>query len=134
MAKDYYQTLGITRTASPDDIKKAYRKLAHQYHPDKQGGNESKFKEVNEAYQVLSDPKKRESYDNFGFAYNDGFQGGQEYADFGDMFGGFKGGRGGGFEDILDAFSEMMGGGYARPRSEEHTSELQSQSNLVCRL
>ncbi|OGN07387.1 MAG: hypothetical protein A3B86_01400 [Candidatus Yanofskybacteria bacterium RIFCSPHIGHO2_02_FULL_38_22b] len=121
MSKDYYSTLGVPRTSSQDEIKKAYRKLAHQYHPDKQGGNESKFKEVNEAYQVLSDPKKRESYDNFGFAYNDGFQGGQEYADFGDMFGGFKGGRGGGFEDILDAFSEMMGGGYARPSYQEES-------------
>src|SRR3989344_4644417 len=98
--------------------------MAHQYHPDKQGGNEAKFKEVNEAYQVLSDPKKRESYDNFGFAYNDGgfqggpfdhAQGGQEYADFGDMFRGFGGSRGGGFEDVFDAFSEMMGGAYARP-------------------
>lgn len=107
--------------------------MAHQYHPDKQGGNEAKFKEVNEAYQILSDPKKRESYDNFGYAYNDGFQGGngpfdhaqggQEYADFSDIFGGFRGGRGGGgFEDIFDAFSEMMGGGgYARPSYQEET-------------
>lgn len=122
MNKDYYQTLGIPRTASPDDVKKAYRKMAHQYHPDKQGGNEAKFKEVNEAYQVLSDPKKRESYDNFGFAYNDGgFQNGQEYADFSDLFGGFRGGRGGGFEDIFEAFSEMMGGGYARPAHQEES-------------
>ena len=96
--------------------------MAHQYHPDKHGGNEAKFKEVNEAYQVLSDPRKRENYDNFGFAYNDGgFRngGGQEYADFSDIFGGFRGGRGGGFEDIFDAFSEMMGGGYARPSYQE---------------
>jgi len=124
--KDYYTTLGVSRTASPDDIKKAYRKMAHQYHPDKQGGNEEKFKEVNEAYQVLSDSKKRESYDNFGYAYNDGFQGGQgggEYADFSDIFGGFRGGgRGGGFEDIFEAFSDMMGGGgYARPSYQEES-------------
>ena len=127
MAKDYYQTLGITRTASPDDIKKAYRKMAHQYHPDKQGGNEAKLKEVNEAYQVLSDPKKRESYDNFGFAYNDGgFQGGQEYADFSDLFRGFGGGRGGGgFESIFDIFSEMRGGGegYARPSYQDESQK-----------
>jgi len=110
--------LGVPRTASEEEIKKAYRKMAHQYHPDKQGGNEAKFKEVNEAYQVLSDPKKRESYDNFGFAYNDGgFQGGQEYADFGDLFRGF--GSSGGFENIFDAFSEMMGGSYARPSYQE---------------
>lgn len=142
MSKDYYQVLGVSRTASPDDIKKAYRKMAHQYHPDKQGGNEAKFKEVNEAYQVLSDPKKRESYDNFGSAYNDGAfqggpfnhsqggpfdhtQGGQEYADLGDIFGGFRGGGRGGFEDIFEAFSEMMGGGYARPspQQESHKGE-----------
>lgn len=121
MTKDFYQTLGVPRTATPDDIKKAYRKLAHQYHPDKQGGNEEKFKEVNEAYQVLSDPKKRSSYDNFGYAYNDGFQGGQEYSDFSDIFGGFRGGGRGGFEDIFEAFSDMMGGGYARPSYQEES-------------
>ena len=131
MNKDYYTTLNVPRTASPDDLKRAYRKMAHQYHPDKQGGNEAKFKEVNEAYQVLSDPKKRESYDNFGFAYNDGgFSagggsafGGQDFSDFSDLFGGFRGGsRGGGFEDIFDAFSEMMGGGYARPSYQQEES------------
>lgn len=121
MSKDYYATLGVPRTASDDDIKKAYRKLAHQHHPDKQGGNEAKFKEVNEAYQVLSDPKKRESYDNFGSAYNDGgFRGGQEYADYSDIFGGFRGSRGG-YDDIFEAFSEMMGGGYARSSQPEES-------------
>lgn len=134
MSRDYYQTLGIPRTASQEDVKKAYRKMAHQYHPDKQGGNEGKFKEVNEAYQVLSDPKKRESYDNFGFAYNDGgfqggpfdhAQGGQEYSDFSDIFGGFRGGGGrGGFEDIFEAFSDMMGGGsYVRPSYQEESGK-----------
>ena len=84
--KDYYQTLGVPRTASQDEIKKAYRKLAHEHHPDKKTGDESKFKEVNEAYQVLSDSKKRSNYDNFGFAYNDGgFQGAQGF-DFSDLF------------------------------------------------
>lgn len=122
MNKDYYTTLGVPRTASSDDIKKAYRKLAHQFHPDKHGGSEDKFKEVNEAYQVLSDPKKRESYDNFGSAYNDGgFRGGQEYADFSDIFGNFRGGNGGGFQDVFEAFSEMMGGGYARPSHQEES-------------
>ena len=122
MSKDFYQTLGVSRTASEDEIKKAYRKMAHQYHPDKQGGNEAKFKEVNEAYQVLSDPKKRDSYDHFGSAYNDGaFQGGQEYADFSDIFRGFGGSQANGrFEDIFEAFSDMMGGGsYARPSYQE---------------
>ncbi len=123
MNKDYYTILGVSRTASEDEIKKAYRKLAHQFHPDKQGGNEAKFKEVNEAYQVLSDPKKRSSYDSFGSAFNDGAYQGQEYADFSDIFGGFRGGRAGGFEDILEAFSEAMGGGYARPSYHEESKK-----------
>src|SRR5580698_7142616 len=68
MAKDYYRILGVQKTASDEEIKKAYRKLAHQYHPDKAGGDESKFKEINEAYQVLSDKNKRAQYDRFGTA------------------------------------------------------------------
>ena len=115
MPKDYYNLLGIQRTASQDEIKKAYRKLAHQYHPDKKGGDEAKFKEINEAYQVLSDPKKRSNYDNFGFAYNDGgFQGGYDFnqgANFWDFFNQGTGRRSqGGFEDIFDMFSEAFGG------------------------
>lgn len=117
MSKDYYQTLGVPRTASQDEIKKAYRKLAHQYHPDKKGGDEAKFKEVNEAYQVLSDPKKKSSYDNFGFAYNEGsFQRGQDF-DYSDIFGGMGGG--GGFENIFDVFSDMFGGGFRRSYESE---------------
>src|SRR5437660_1094007 len=68
MAKDYYKILGVEKGASQEDIKKAYRKLAHQFHPDKPHGNESKFKEINEAYQVLSDLSKRSAYDRFGTA------------------------------------------------------------------
>lgn len=113
--KDYYQTLGVSRTSTQDEIKKAYRKLAHQHHPDKKGGDEAKFKEINEAYQILSDPKKRSNYDNFGFAYSDGgFQGGYDFGqggNFWDLFGGQGGhGRQGGFEDIFDMFSEAFGG------------------------
>ncbi|OQX00914.1 molecular chaperone DnaJ [Candidatus Parcubacteria bacterium A4] len=66
MTKDYYQILGIKKDASKEDIKKAYRKLAHEYHPDKKGGNEAKFKEINEAYQILSDEQKKQQYDRFG--------------------------------------------------------------------
>src|SRR5260370_33180363 len=66
--KDYYQILGISRVATEEEIKKAYRKLAHQHHPDKAGGDEKKFKEINEAYQVLSDRAKRANYDRFGSA------------------------------------------------------------------
>jgi len=66
MNKDYYQLLGISRSASPEEIKKAYRKLAHQHHPDKAGGSAERFKEINEAYQILSDPNKKAQYDQFG--------------------------------------------------------------------
>ena len=69
MAKDYYETLGINKGASKDEIKKAFYKLAQKYHPDKKGGNEAKFKEVNEAYQVLSDDAKRSKYDQFGSGF-----------------------------------------------------------------
>ena len=69
MAKDYYNVLGVDRKATPDDIKKAFRKLAHKYHPDKGGTDESRFKEIIEAYSVLSDDKKRREYDAYGQAF-----------------------------------------------------------------
>jgi molecular chaperone DnaJ len=130
--KDYYNVLGVSRTASQDDIKKAYRKLAHEHHPDKKTGNADKFKEVNEAYQVLSDPQKRSNYDNFGFAYNDGgfANGGQgggynfNQEDIWNMFGGSRGGRRGSAEDIFDMFSEMFGGFRQQPQyTEERKGE-----------
>jgi len=106
--KDYYDILGISKNASDDDIKKAFRKLAHQYHPDKSGGDEKKFKEINEAYQVLSNKEKRSQYDQFGRT----FDGAQGFS--GNPFGGFDfsgfGGEGFGvdMEDILGSF---FGGG-----------------------
>ena len=69
MTKDYYETLGVNKGASKEEIKKAFYKLAHKYHPDKKGGNETKFKEVNEAYQVLSDDGKRSKYDQYGSGF-----------------------------------------------------------------
>jgi len=75
MAENYYDILGVLKGASDDEIKKAYRKLAHKYHPDKSGGDEKKFKEINQAYQVLSDKAKREQYDRFGQTF-EGAQGG----------------------------------------------------------
>ncbi len=119
MNKDYYTILGVPRTASDDEIKKAFRKLAHEHHPDKKTGNEAKFKEINEAYQILSDPKKRSNYDNFGFAYNDGGFHGQysQGFDFSDLFG--SRGRAGGMEDLFDMFSDVFG--YRSPQQEERS-------------
>ena len=107
MAKEYYTILGVPRTASGDEIKKAYRKLAHEHHPDKKHGNEAKFKEVNEAYQVLSDSKKRNQYDQFGFAYNDGGYNGSQA---GQNQGGVNFNQEFNQEDLFDMFGEMFGG------------------------
>lgn len=82
MAKDYYEILGVSRDATDEEIKKAYRRLAHKYHPDKAGGDEQKFKEINEAYQVLSDKQKRAQYDQFGQTFDYG-----RYGGFGDASG-----------------------------------------------
>lgn len=82
MAQDYYDILGVARTATTDEIKRAFRKKAHQHHPDREGGNEEEFKKINEAYQVLSNDTKRAQYDRFGHAFDgtgsnpfEGFQG-----------------------------------------------------------
>ena len=115
--KDYYEILGISKNASQDEIKKAFRKLAHQHHPDKGGGNEEKFKEINEAYQVLSDTQKREQYDQFGTTFEGGAgAGGAHWQDFaqGGPFGGFR--TNVDFNDIGDLFGDMFGFGSARGR------------------
>jgi DnaJ-class molecular chaperone len=114
MSKDYYKILGVERSASEEDIKKAFRKLAHQYHPDKKEGNEAKFKEVNEAYSVLSDKNKRAQYDQFGSAGPNmggagGFQGGFNPNDFGFDFSGF-GAQGFESGDLNDILSSIFGG------------------------
>ena len=74
-AKDYYKILGVDRGASEEEIKKAFRKLAHQHHPDKQGGDAAKFKEINEANQILSDKAKRQQYDQYGSDFVQGNHG-----------------------------------------------------------
>jgi molecular chaperone DnaJ len=111
--KDYYNILGIEKSASKEEIKKAFRKLAHKYHPDKKGGDETKFKEANEAYGVLSDDKKRAEYDTYGQVFGDG---GNPYGSGG--FSGFQGFSGGvhGFEgvDLGDIFGEFFRGGSSR--------------------
>ncbi len=115
MAKDYYNTLGVDKKATQDDIKKAFRKLAHKHHPDK-GGSDDKFKEITEAYSILSDEKKRREYDTYGQAFPGGqgpSAGGQ-----GNPFGGFdfsqfqQGfGQGGVEFDFGDIFGDMFNGG-----------------------
>jgi len=116
MAKqDYYELLGVTRTTNADEIKKAYRKLAMKYHPDRNAGDkaaEQKFKEISEAYDVLRDDQKRAAYDRFGHAaFEGGGGGGQRPGGFEFSFGG-GGGGGSGFADIFDEmFGEFMGGG-----------------------
>ena len=87
MADDYYKILGVFKNASADDIKKAFRRKAHEYHPDKGSGNADKFKEINEAYQVLSNPEKRKQFDQFGDAFSNMGQGGYNYAGGGNPFG-----------------------------------------------
>lgn len=97
--RDYYEVLGVSRGASDDEIKKAYRKTAKKYHPDLNPDNpeaEAKFKECNEAYEVLSDPQKKARYDQFGFAGVDPNYGAGQGA------GGFGGGFGGGFDGDID--------------------------------
>lgn len=106
--RDYYDVLGIDRKASDEEIKKAFRKLAFQYHPDhnRDHGAEEKFKEVKEAYDMLSDSQKRAAYDSFGHAGVQGF-GGR----------GFEGFDFGGFGDVFDAFSVAQPGVQARNRA-----------------
>ncbi|NBV77092.1 molecular chaperone DnaJ [bacterium] len=116
MAKNYYDILGVSKSASEDDIKKAFRTLAHKYHPDKKGGDEAKFKEVSEAYAVLSDKQKRQQYDTFGQA-GPGMGGAGGPGNFGGFdfsnFGGFQNGQS--FEfDLGDIFGEMFGAGGRR--------------------
>lgn len=113
MAKDYYNVLGVDKKATKDDIKKAFRKLAHKYHPDKGGTDESKFKEITEAYSVLSDDKKRREYDTYGQSFPGGGSqpGGQGFGGF--DFNGFQQGFGnGGVEfDFGDIFGDIFSGG-----------------------
>lgn len=127
MAKrDYYEVLGISKSASKDEIKKAYRTLAKKYHPDrnKEAGAEEKFKEAQEAYDVISDEQKRKAYDQYGFAGTQAFGGSGAGG-----FGGFESGDLGGFEDLLGNFFGGnfggFGGGSQRGRRDNKGSDLE---------
>src|SRR5258705_2057189 len=122
MKRDYYEILGVSRDVDPDELKKAYRKLAHQFHPDKNPNNpeaEAQFKEASEAYAILSDDEKRAQYDRFGHAAfggaagGDPFQGFDPFANFSDLFAEFFG---------SDVFSRRGG---PRPRRGELPHDLQ---------
>ncbi len=141
MDTNYYEILGVPKSASPDDIKKAYRRLAHQYHPDKGAGNEQKFKDVNEAYQVLGNQDKRQQYDTYGSTFeqaqrNGGgfYQGSQGQ---GNPFAGFAGGNpfsagGEGFEfDLGDIFGDMFGGGRQRESRSRRGIDLEIGMRLT---
>lgn len=132
--RDYYEVLGVDKSASADEIKKAYRRLAVQYHPDKQGGNEEKFKEIGEAYEVLKDAEKRKRYDQFGHAgvggngngaggfggFNGyGFGQGQEmHFDFGDL-------------GLGDIFGSFFGGGGQQQRRQARGRDVEAQVEIT---
>ncbi|MFV0558131.1 MAG: molecular chaperone DnaJ [Enterococcus sp.] len=127
--RDYYEVLGVQKGASDDEIKKAYRKLSKKYHPDinKEADAEDKFKEVSEAYEILSDAQKRAAYDQYGHAgtdpnYGGGFGGGG--------YGGFSGGGFGGFEDIFESFFGGGGGRSANPNAPRQGADLQYSVDL----
>jgi len=118
MGKDYYKILGVNKSSSKDEIKKAFREKAHLYHPDKPGGDEKKFKEINEAYQVLGNDEKRQQYDQYGATFDQqgGFGGGMGWEDF------MRAARQGGgtysnvdfdFGDLGDILGDLFGGGFS---------------------
>lgn len=130
MAKrDYYEILGVGKDASADEIKKAFRRLAVQHHPDKEGGDESKFKEINEAYEVLKDDKKRQRYDQFGHAGVGGAAGG------GDPFGGFGQGQNVNFDfgdlGLGDIFSSFFGGGNQGGRRPSRGNDVETEVTIT---
>ena len=142
--KDFYEVLGIQKSATPDEIKKAYKKLAVKWHPDRWGDKseaeqktaEENFKEVAEAYEVLSDPQKRQRYDQFG---HEGLNGAGGFGGFGgtnaedlfkDIFGAFHGFGGGGFEDIFGGFGSGFSGGGRQQKPVYRGNDLRRRVEL----
>ncbi len=128
--KDYYAILGLEKGASKEEVKKAFRKLAAQYHPDKKTGDEEKYKEITEAYAVLGDDKKKAEYDNYGHAFSGGAAGpgaGFSWADFATQ-GGF--GNGQSFEFDLNDIFENFGFGGARPQRQTRGRDISIEINL----
>jgi molecular chaperone DnaJ len=129
MSKDYYKILGVEKNASAEEVKKAFKKLALEHHPDRPGGDEKKFKEINEAYQVLSDKEKRQRYDQFGsdFEQQGGFGGGANWEDF------MRATRGQGsaqnfsfdFGDLGDIFGDIFGGAGRSRGSRQRGQDVQ---------
>ncbi len=130
--RDYYEVLGVDKGASADEIKKAFRKQAVQHHPDKEGGDETKFKEINEAYEVLKDQQKRQRYDQFGHAGVGGAGGGAGGNPFGGGFGGqnvhFDFGGGEAFGDI---FSQFFGGGAQQSAGPRRGRDIETNVTLT---
>ena len=132
--RDYYEVLGVAKGASADEIKKAFRKAAVAHHPDKQGGDETKFKEINEAYEVLKDQQKRQRYDQFGHAGVGGSSGGGG----GNPFEGFNGGVGGqnvhvdfGDGGLGDIFGQFFGGQQQRQQGPQRGRDVEANLNLT---
>lgn len=130
--RDYYEVLGVSKDASADEIKKAFRRLAVQHHPDKEGGDEAKFKEINEAYDVLKDSDKRQRYDRFGHSGVGGASGGGYGGNPFEGFGGFQG-QNINFdfgEGLGDIFSQFFGGG-GRNRGPQRGRDVEVQLQLT---
>lgn len=128
--RDYYEVLGVGKNASADELKKAFRKLAVKYHPDKEGGDEAKFKEVNEAYEVLKDQQKRQRYDQFGHAGVGGAAGGgggNPFEGFGGQNVHFDFGDGG----LGDIFSQFFGGGQQQSRGPRRGRDVETSVTLT---
>jgi len=130
--RDYYEVLGVSKTASADEIKKAFRKAAVQHHPDKEGGDETKFKEINEAYEVLKDQQKRQRYDQFGHAgvggaSGGGYSGGNPFEGFGGQNVHFDFGDGG----LGDIFGQFFGGGSQRSQGPQRGRDVEARIQLT---